>query len=205
MIQLDAIFGRNPMNLRCSEVSYNTISRTLFFKNKNGWARVPYIGAPSRDVFNQKTEQHKFYVISNSKKDPFKYIAEIKATFGPDIYISNNNTDKAVRIGGLMEIHCKVFAIEDRPIGQFTSYEAAITTIEGRTASVHQYKLAVQYDEPMTKEMQRLKKMTVLKKCPNNRGFNTPILAVPKPDGSIRTVMNFKVTLNKILCDMDSF
>lgn len=128
------------MNLRCSEIAYNTVNRTLYFRNKSGWARVPYIGMPSRDTFDGSHEQHKIYAINNSD-DPYEYVKNIKTELGPDIFICKENAHEALKIAKLMEKHRTVFAIEDRPIGHFTSYEAEIPTIEGRSASMHQYKV----------------------------------------------------------------
>jgi len=159
---------------------------------------------PSRDTFDGSHEQHKIYAINNTN-DPFEYVKTIKNELGPDIFICKENAPQALKIAKLMEKHRTVFAIEDRPIGHFTSYEAEIPTIEGRSASMHQYKVPVQYEEAISAEIERLKRMKVLTKCPNNRGFNTPLQAVPKPDQKIRLVINFKPTLNKILVDEDSF
>jgi hypothetical protein len=202
MISLDGIFGRNPMNQRCSEIAYNTLSKTLFFKNKSGWARVPYISAPSRDTFDAKNEEHKVLNLSKGT-DQLAYIQRIKEELGPDI--NTTNVSQAYQIARLMRKHQMVFCSEDRPIGQFTEYRASIPTIEGRSAFMHQYKLPIKYEDKVTDEVQRLKKMGVLTKCKNNLGFNTPLGCVPKSDGKARLILNFKNTVNRILTEEDTF
>ena len=43
--------------------------------------------------------------------------------------------------------------------------------------------------------------MDVIEKCENPRGWNSPILCVPKKNGSVRICANFKNTINTVMSD----
>ena len=45
----------------------------------------------------------------------------------------------------------------------------------------------------------------IIESCTNPKGFNSPVFAVRKKNGSVRMVANFKRTLNKVLVDLDPY
>ena len=54
-------------------------------------------------------------------------------------------------------------------------------------------------------EIQRMEQMGVISKCPDPKGWNSPVFAVKKPSGAIRIVANFKNTLNASLTEVDPY
>ena len=45
----------------------------------------------------------------------------------------------------------------------------------------------------------------IIEPCHDPKGFNSPVFAVRKKNGTIRVVANFKRTLNKVLVDLDPY
>ena len=45
----------------------------------------------------------------------------------------------------------------------------------------------------------------IIESCTNPRGFNSPVFAVRKKNGSVRVVANFKRTLNKVLINVNPY
>ena len=54
-------------------------------------------------------------------------------------------------------------------------------------------------------EIARMEKIGVISKCKDPKGWNSPVFAVKKPNGSIRVVANFKNSLNKSLAEVDPY
>ena len=54
-------------------------------------------------------------------------------------------------------------------------------------------------------EIKRMATEAIIESCNNRRGFNSPVFAVRKKNGSVRVVANFKRTLNKVLVDLDPY
>ena len=54
-------------------------------------------------------------------------------------------------------------------------------------------------------EIQKMKAMGVIGPCEDNRGWNSPIHPVPKPDGRIRVTVDFSHSLNKRLTRLNPY
>ena len=81
-----------------------------------------------------------------------------------------------------------------------------IRTEPGKTVNVKQHPLPKQFHGELDAEIQKLLDKDVIEECANPRGWNSPIHAVRKKNGSVRIVANFKNTVNTVLShDADKF
>jgi len=204
MLGIPGIIGRNPLHCRLNEISYNLGNKTLFFRSRQGWARVPYISNPRTENWDSSDDKHFIYTITESIPTT-ELVNKLRTELGPVVHLDDNNSDDARQICLLLLKHKQVFSSEDRPIGLVHGFEAEISTLPGRTTMVNQYRLPQKHEEPLTREVEKLVSIGVLTNCEDNRGFNTPIGGVGKPDGTIRLILNFKITLNRILQNEDVF
>jgi len=177
----------------------NIQKKTLFFKSQNGWSRCPYISDPRREKFDAAVDKAAIYALS-----PTDHCDLVLNEVGADI----NRAADPVHIRQIARVimkHKKAFSHADKPIGGYKAFEASIDTVEGKQISVAQYKVPERFETALTEEIDKLSKMGVIVPCKQNYGFNTPIGAVPKSDGRIRLILNFRITLNKILANDDVF
>jgi hypothetical protein len=74
-------------------------------------------------------------------------------------------------------------------------------TQENKSIYIKQHAIPAAYKEIVEIEIEKMLKMGVIKKCDNPRGWNSPILCVPKKNGSVRVCANFKRTVNTVMCE----
>lgn len=75
----------------------------------------------------------------------------------------------------------------------------------GQSRSQKQHPIAQALEEEVNAEIGRMASKGIIEACSDPKGFNSPVFAVRKKNGSIRVVANFKRTLNKVLVDLDPY
>jgi hypothetical protein len=93
-----------------------------------------------------------------------------------------------------------VFGENSEKLGNFP-IQAPILTKENKSIYIKQHAIAAAYKEKVEIELVKMLKMGVIEKCDNPQGWKSPILCVPKKDGSVRVCANFKNTINTVMCD----
>ncbi|CBY14463.1 unnamed protein product [Oikopleura dioica] len=162
MLGIPGIIGRNPLHCRLNEISYNLGNRTLFFRSRQGWARVPYISNPRTENWDSSVDKHFIYTITEPIPTA-ELVDKLRTELGPTIYLDKQNSDEAREICMLLLKHKQVFSSEDRPIGLVHGFEAEICTLPGRTAMVNQYRVPQKHEEPLTRNIEKLVSIGVLK------------------------------------------
>ena len=202
------IVGRQ-LHQRCTRIFWNFPLKTVHFVAEWKSVHVPFINDPRREPFVwPEKPQDVFVTLDRSKLtnyNPDTLISYLHERYGVNL---NAKHEPAEELRKVMEILIKrehVFACDERPLGKFNAFEARLNTIPGKTAYVPQYRVPEKYEKPIQKELDKMLANGVIEECKQNRSWNTPIGAVEKCDGSIRLICNYKVTLNKILCEEDNF
>lgn len=75
----------------------------------------------------------------------------------------------------------------------------------GQSRSQKQHPIAQALEADVDTEIKRMADEGIIENCSDPKGFNSPVFAVRKKNGSIRVVANFKRTLNKVLVDLDPY
>ena len=76
---------------------------------------------------------------------------------------------------------------------------------EGPAVNVRQHQIAEQFKHTVDAEIEKMAKAGVINPCKDPKGWNSPIIVVPKKDGTGRVCANFKHTINKRLLRPDPF
>jgi len=114
--------------------------------------------------------------------------------------------DNAVELEAVADLLVKygdVFGGEGKPLGKFPQLVSIPTT--GQSKHIKQHSIPEAFRSDVDKSIQSMLEQGVIEPCDDPKGFNTPVFAVKKKDGSCRIVANFKNSLNKVLdstCDM---
>ena len=82
-------------------------------------------------------------------------------------------------------------------IGTFP--ESVSIPTNGQSKAIKQHPIPEAYIEGVNKNIATMFEQGVIEECPQPKGFNSPIHVVPKKNGELRIVVNFKHTLNKLL------
>ena len=75
----------------------------------------------------------------------------------------------------------------------------------GQSRTQKQHPVAQALEADIDVEIKRMATESIIESCTNPRGFNNPVFAVRKKNGSVHMVANFKRTLNKILVDLNPY
>ena len=206
-LPIPLILGRD-LHRRCSNINWNMQQKTITFVSPKHTVLVPYINKPNEEEFKVPTVETTFLTInkrnlaSHSQSELLTYLHE---QYGIELNGDHGNAEELRSMTEVLMKHEHVFACDDRPIGEFNAFKARLNTEPGKTMYVPQYRIPERFEKPIQKELDTMLKAGVIQKCPQNRSWNTPIGAVEKKCGAIRLICNYKLTLNKILCDEDTF
>ena len=75
----------------------------------------------------------------------------------------------------------------------------------GQSRSQRQQPIAQALEADVDDEINCMAAEGIIETCHDPKGFNSPVFAVRKKNGTIRVVENFKRTLNKVLVDLDPY
>ena len=99
----------------------------------------------------------------------------------------------------------KVLGTDDEPMGTYTK-EVRIPTKEGESFAVQGNHVPQALEKAVDEDINRMLRQGIIEKCDDPKGWNSPVFAVLKGDGkSVRTVCNFKPTLNRALIHLDPY
>ena len=76
---------------------------------------------------------------------------------------------------------------------------------DGPAVNIRQHQIAEQFKDDVDAEIDKMYKAGIISPCKNPQGWNSPIIVVPKKDGTGRVCANFKHTINKRLLRPDPF
>ena len=76
---------------------------------------------------------------------------------------------------------------------------------EGPAVSIRQHQIAERFKDTVDQEIEKMAKAGIIQPCKDPKGWNSPIIVVPKKDGTGRVCANFKHTINKRLLRPDPF
>ena len=96
-----------------------------------------------------------------------------------------------------------VFGDEDN-MGLLVGCQAELRT-EGLSIGVPARKMNPTMQKRVQEEIDRMKAMGVIEKCPDNKGWNSPIQPVEKDDGRIRVCVDFSRTVNRRLVQIEPY
>lgn len=137
---------------------------------------------------------------SLSLSDKMKWLQTNKGCVLPTDHENQYELQKIVDL--LIEYEEVLGGSEDN-LGEFPETTRIPTT--GEAKAIKQHPIAEAYRGKIDAEIDNMLRKGVIEFCHDPKGFNTPVFAVPKKNGSIRVVANFKRSLNTVLsseCDM---
>ena len=111
---------------------------------------------------------------------------------------THENKDELLVIVDILIQYEDVFGYEGSALGCFIE-PVRIPTMPGMAKAVRQHPIAKQFENIVQSEIDRLLRNGVIEPCNDPKGFNSPIIIVPKKSGKPRVCANFKNTLNKCL------
>ena len=97
-----------------------------------------------------------------------------------------------------------VFGSDTEELGTYNK-PVRIPTRDGECKAVSGNHVPQAMEKAVDADIKKMLKMGVIEECQDPKGWNSPVFAVKKSDGSVRTVANFKSTLNRCLVDLDPF
>ena len=75
----------------------------------------------------------------------------------------------------------------------------------GQSKSIPKNHVPQALEQAVSEEIEKMLKQGIIERCPDPKGFNSPVYAVRKSDGSVRVVSNYKSTLNRVLVNPDPY
>ena len=199
------ILGRPSINAFCKDVKMDFESQLISFHGQAGISTVPYITNPAQEKFPASYLSSQRLLPTQQSNLQAK-LQQLESKYQLKINTSEISNDELEKLTDCFLRNEKVFSTDEQSIGIFNGFKGRIKTTPGKTAYVPQYRIPEIYEKPVQNELDQMLRDNVIVECPQNKAFNTPITAVMKPNGKdIRIVCNFKVTLNPILEEEDTF
>ena len=127
-------------------------------------------------------------------------LALLKAKLDIELYHSNSRYVE--EFADMLLANTDVFS-SDGELGCFPT-PVPIET-EGPAVNIRQHQIAEQFKGTVDAEIEKMAKAGVISPCKDPRGWNSPIIVVPKKDGTGRVCANFKHTINKRLLRPDPY
>ena len=137
--------------------------------------------------------------IQKSREEKLK-ILETKGIKLPEEW----NHDEKNQMIDILYKHQNVFGCDGGEIGTYKT-PVRIPTKEGESKAVYGSHVPQSMEKMVDADIKEMLKKNVIEECKDPKGWSSPVFAVRKADGSIRTVANFKPTLNRCLVDLDPY
>ena len=130
------------------------------------------------------------------------YPAWLKDNHGVDLsHLGGNELERA---SGLLYKFRRLFGDEEDNMGCLKGGVAELHTA-GESINIPARRVSPHIADKVQKEIDRMLNMGVIVPCPDNLGWNSPVMPVKKPDGRIRVTIDFKQSLNRRLTRLDPF
>ena len=113
------------------------------------------------------------------------------------------NRDELEGVTNLLFRYTDILGTEDGDKGTFIRPVRIPTNGQSRSQRQHPITQALEAD--VDNKIDRMATEGIIEPCHDPKGFNSPVFAVRKKNGTIRVVANFKRTLNKVLVDLDPY
>ena len=127
-----------------------------------------------------------------------KKLEYLKSELKIELPVAHPNKAELNAVVSLLDKYKDVFGYEKSKIGIFPD-PVAIPTVRDAVGYARQHPLPQKYRDGIAAEIKNMLENGIIELCKEPKGWNSPILAVSKPNGSIRLCCNFKPTLNKVL------
>ena len=113
------------------------------------------------------------------------------------------NRDELEATADLLIHYTDIIGTENGIKGTFIWAVDITTNSQSRAPKQHPVAQALEAD--IDAEIKRMATEGIIESCTNPRGFNSPVFTACKKNGSVRVVINFKRTLNKVLVDLNPY
>ena len=144
--------------------------------------------------------------LSGTKKDSIpadlKQKLELLATKF-EVKLDHDNLVELEKMADCLLKNADVFG-DDENMGTLIGEYATLPTV-GEAINIPPRSYNPVKSKVLDAEVQRLKKMGIITKCPDNKGWNSPPHLVPKDEGKWRVTVDFSRSLNKRLTQLDPY
>ena len=120
-----------------------------------------------------------------------------------EIQLEHPNRLELEQFADMLIENREVFGVGENKLGEFPKLVKIPTNGESRSVKNNHIPEARQ--QAVNEQIQKMLDEGIIEECPDPKGFNSPLVAVMKKDGSVRVCANFKRTLNEVLINQDSF
>ena len=188
----DVMFNHKSNKIVLNRTSGNS-EIVEFFKS---WDTSPQIPTVRDSAFNVQVDPTK---LSSTKER----VDWIKVNLGMDLEWPNENElDAMARL--VIEFR-HVFGSDDEDMGEFPTPCRIKVDPKRGPYSVNVRQVPLERQKYLDAEIDKMLRLGIIEKCPDSRGWNSPIVMVEKSDGSWRPCANFKPTLNKCLVEEEAW
>ena len=116
---------------------------------------------------------------------------------------NHSNRDELENVTDLLLLFIDILGTENGEKGIFIKPVRIPTN--GQSRSQRQHPIAQVLKADVNNQIDCMAAEGIIEICHNPKGFNSPVFAVRKKNDTIRVVVNFKRTLNKVLVDLDPY
>ena len=117
--------------------------------------------------------------------------------------LKHPNRDELEATADLLIRYTDIIGTENGIKGTFI--RAVRIPTNGQSRAQKQHPVAQALEADIDAEIKRMATEGIIESCTHPRGFNSPVFAVRKKNGTVCVVPNFKRTLNKVLVDLDPY
>lgn len=160
----------------------SSITSFTFKRKKLILNRIFGVKTFKNEIFYSKNEKASCFNISNVNSTE-NNCENIQSLLGVKINPQASEEHKNELCGVLRE-YKDVFGENSDKLGNFP-IEAPILTKENTSIYIKQHPISAAYKDKVENEIEKMLQLGVIEKCDNPRGWNSPILCVPKKDGSV--------------------
>ena len=178
--------NKNITFIQCSKNNGTTVKNKVEYYKPTYKPTIQNVATVNKDVdIKNKTLREKLEYLKREHKI--------------DLY--HENREYVEKFVDLLMNNLEIFS--DGDLGCFP-YEVEIRT-QGDPVNVRQHAIAQQYEDSVDEHIKDMLDKGVIEYCSDPKGWNSPIIAVPKKDKSCRICINLKNTVNKRLLQPDPF
>ena len=182
-------FTRNPPEITFHRVNPDSTPFTgtipVSIRNPEEFSNAGQIGPAPKPVrlFNAAAESE---------------LNQIRSELSVDFENFKGSETENSKVAKLIFDFREIFSAGENPsLGTFPRETEIPTT--GEAKWIKQYPIPERYEKELDLHIKEMASNGTIEKCPDPKGFNTPVLIRPKKNGKTRFIMDFKNSLNKVL------
>ena len=140
--------------------------------------------------------------LDNQEISPWNETNEVELDHNPQAQVEEVSTqhvpdDVKGSFSGLIENFRHIFAQTDRDLGQTHQVEMKLNTGDDPPIKKWPYRLPFSQRPALEKHLEQLLEANIIR--PSTSPWASPIVVVPKKDGSLRMAIDYRATTNKVL------